>query len=530
MTIQLPKELQPDCCSIVEWALSGQYDPTKPVLIDAVESDPPRSISKGKAVELIASLVGAFEKNTTVCLHLANDILYPILVLAIYGSSCRWTGTNIAYTVPELEHQVRVSDTKYVITREEHLETVRAAAGSAEIILFTDILFEPSHGSSTSTHEFRTLRDLQRESSVEILYATIRAIDLQSVSTLASTSGTTGRPKMAARTQRSMVLESTAIEEYPKPYQVRRLYCTPIFHGFAAPEMIINALRLGIPSYFMKRYDDVLYAQKIQEFNITETFAAPPMMVRLINNTPDAQKQLQSLRTIYSGGAALVPELRAKFLKLFDQANPPRITQVWGMMECGWMTTFRYPESDDTSSIGRFLPGCEIKLSATRETLSSGQEVGEMYAHSPYGMSCYWGNAEATERAFEDKEHYWLKTGDIGYVENGKVYVVDREKDIFKVNGFQVAPPELEDAFMALSDVKDAGVIGSGPNLDSEEHPIAFVVRANLNVTAEELKQQLRQRLTRYKVNYCDIRFIDAIPKSVTGKILKNELRKLAIL
>jgi acyl-CoA synthetase (AMP-forming)/AMP-acid ligase II len=188
----------------------------------------------------------------------------------------------------------------------------------------------------------------------------------------------------------------------------------------------------------MKRYDDVLYAQKIQEFNITETFAAPPMMVRLINNTPDAQKQLQSLRTIYSGGAALVPELRAKFLKLFDQANPPRITQVWGMMECGWMTTFRYPESDDTSSIGRLLPGCEIKLSTTRKTLPSGQEVGEMYAHSPYGMSCYWGNAEATERAFEDKEHYWLKTGDIGYVENGKVYVVDREKDIFKVNGFQV--------------------------------------------------------------------------------------------
>lgn len=81
---------------------------------------------------------------------------------------------------------------------------------------------------------------------------------------------------------------------------------------------------------------------------------------------------------------------------------------------------------------------------------------------------------------------------------------------------------------MALSDVMDAGVIGSGHNQDSGEHPIAFVVRANPSVTAEVLKQQLCHRLTRYKVNYCDIRFIDAIPKSVTGKILKNELRKLA--
>lgn len=238
MATQLTRELQPDCCSIVEWALSGQYDPTKPVLIDTCESDPPRSISKNKAIELIASLAGVFEKNTTVCLHLANDILYPVLVLAIYGSSCRWTGTNTAYTIPELAHHIRVSDTKYVITNEEHLKTVRAAAGSAEIILFTDILFERRGGSSTSPQEFRTLHDLQRKSSVESLYATIRDIDLQSVSTLASTSGTTGRPKMAARTQRAMVLESAAIEEHPKSYQVRRLYCTPIFHGLSAPEMV----------------------------------------------------------------------------------------------------------------------------------------------------------------------------------------------------------------------------------------------------------------------------------------------------
>ena len=244
MATELPREIQPECCSIVEWALSGQYDPTKPVLIDAQASDPPRSISKNKAIELIASLAGVFEKNTTVCLHLANDILYPILVLAIYGSSCRWTGTNTAYTIPELEHHIRVSDTKYVITKEEHLETVRAAAGSAEIIIFSDILSERPGESSTSPQEFRTLHHLQRKSSVESLYATIRDIDLQSVSALGSTSGTTGRPKMSARTQQALVLESAAIEEQPKSYQVRRLYCTPVFHGLSAPEMVGRFLSL----------------------------------------------------------------------------------------------------------------------------------------------------------------------------------------------------------------------------------------------------------------------------------------------
>lgn len=81
---------------------------------------------------------------------------------------------------------------------------------------------------------------------------------------------------------------------------------------------------------------------------------------------------------------------------------------------------------------------------------------------------------------------------------------------------------------MALPDVKDAAVFGSGHVQDCGEYPIAFVVRGDPSVTAEKLKQQLYHRLTRYKVNHCDIRFIDAIPKSVTGKILKNELRKLA--
>ncbi|KJX98378.1 hypothetical protein TI39_contig415g00015 [Zymoseptoria brevis] len=117
--------------------------------------------------------------------------------------------------------------------------------------------------------------------------------------------------------------------------------------------------------------------------------------------------------------------------------------------------------------------------------------------------------------------------GDIGDVADGKVYVVDREKGIFKVNGLQVAPPpELEDALVALPTVKDAGVIGSGQTSGAPNR--AFVVPANASITTDEVKQQLYARLTRCKVNNCKIRFVDAISKSVTGKTLKDELRKMA--
>lgn len=105
------------------------------------ESDQAGSISKNKAIETTTFLVGVLEKNTTVYLHLANSILYPIPVLAIYGLSCRWIGTNTAYTDPELEHHIRVSDTMYVVTREEHLGTVHPAAGSAK--LFSSPIYCP---------------------------------------------------------------------------------------------------------------------------------------------------------------------------------------------------------------------------------------------------------------------------------------------------------------------------------------------------------------------------------------------------
>jgi acyl-coenzyme A synthetase/AMP-(fatty) acid ligase len=155
--------------------------------------------------------------------------------LAVIGSSCRWTGTNIAYTVPELKHHIETSDSKYVITSIEHIDTVRSAAGAAEVIIFTDILADAP---SSPLGGFRSLHDLQTKATAEEMFTTIQHLDVNAIAMLSSTSGTTGRPKMAARTQRSLILESAAVEDGPRPYYVRRLYCTPIFHGLSAPEMV----------------------------------------------------------------------------------------------------------------------------------------------------------------------------------------------------------------------------------------------------------------------------------------------------
>jgi acyl-CoA synthetase (AMP-forming)/AMP-acid ligase II len=358
-----PGREYPDICS---WTLfSQEYDEQRPVLIDAV--NPSRFITKAKAIQMIASLAGVFRPDSTVCLHLANDITYPLLFLAILASNARWLGTNIAYTAAELTHIFRTSRTEYVITDAEHYKAARAAVDAsgtdAEIVLWTDILANPNQSNlptlvkaSAVRQTFMTQRniyDLQHNGTLANLASALRNVNGNSIATLMSTSGTTGLPKMAARTHKAHVLESLAMEDKnsEKPYHVTRLFCTPIFHAFSSPEMLINSLRTGSKSYFMKRFDIVLFPEKIAEFGITEIYAPPPMLA-LLHNKPETHSKIQSLRGIYTGGAPFAPELRARFLSIFDDnPNPPHIRQVYGMTEGGWFCTFKHPINDQTGAI-----------------------------------------------------------------------------------------------------------------------------------------------------------------------------------
>ncbi|KAM3417912.1 hypothetical protein BST61_g6128 [Cercospora zeina] len=529
-----------ESANIVQWTLSGDYDLSTPVLIDAEE--PTRFITKETALRLAASLTGAFEKDSTVCLAVPNDITYPIICMGIWSSQCRWTGVNPAYSVHEMKHHLSVSETSYVVTVEEQLDKVRQAVQeldrNIEIILFSDLLrrrpateqnvctVPPSYRACTHSHGYRSLHELQRPTSIAGFYDAIDEIDTDSTAGLFSTSGTTGLPKMAARSHKSLVLEAAATEDNHgvKPYPVRRLFCTPIFHAFSMGEMVINSLRLGLPTYYMKRFHPALFPKAIEEYNITETFAPPPLILKLVED-PGCHSQIQSLRNIYSGGAPLVPELKNRLDVIYEHNHhePPRVTQIYGMTEGGRITTFKYEECDTTNSIGRPIQGYDVRI-VEREGFPSfeGSHVGELLVRGPMLMTKYFGNPHATAHAFQDG---WLKTGDVGYIVDGKVYLVDRCKDLIKVNGFQVSPTEVENALLSSPDVADVGVVGHGAG--TSEHPVAFVVRAHPQVTQEEIKSHLRGQLASYKVSMLEVKFVETLPKSITGKILRTELRKL---
>ena len=149
---------------------------------------------------------------------------------------------------------------------------------------------------------------------------------------------------------------------------------------------------------------------------------------------------------------------------------------------------------------------------------------GEILVRSPSVMQYYVGNEAATLETVDADG--WLHTGDVGKLKDGKVYVIDRKKELIKVRGWQVAPAELEGVLLMHPDISDAAVIGVSKPGSTSEVPRAYVIRRqDSTISADNVKAFLLQHLAKYKVGDCEIRFCDNIPKSVSGKILRKLLR-----
>lgn len=458
------------------------------------------------------------------------QILYPVLTLAILASGCRWTGANPACTSAELQHHVEKSGAQIIVTTFDLLACVKTAVKNVEddvdIVVYSDILQDKPRADSPNVendHGFTTLHDMLRNRDTTSMVERLESIDGESIATLMSTSGSTGLPKLAQRTHMALIQESRVIEdnEEMKPYDVRRLYCTPAIWGaYPFPAMVINSLRLGIPSYFVKQFEGSL-VNKIYKYNITEIVLVPHVVCSILDQCSKDPKpiEIQSLQMVSSAGAPLAPALRERFLERF--VVPPRIVQVWGLTECGWLSTFKYPESDDTGSVGRMLPGCEIRT-CSEDVTTNGDGVGELCVRGPQLMTGYRGNEAATAKAV--RSDGWFYTGNIGYIENGKVYIVGRLKDIIKVNGFVVSRTELEDALYKCPGVSDCAAFGKGYGVD--EHPVLSIVAAEDGLSADRIRDHLHSNLSSYKADKCEVHFVESIPRNRGRKILRDRLKQ----
>jgi len=283
------------------------------------------------------------------------------------------------------------------------------------------------------------------------------------------------------------------------------------------------ALRKGATVVVLPRFDLVQFLDVLEQHRITRAYVAPPVVLALAKHPAVEGRDFSALSFVLSAAAPLDAELARVCADRLDV----EIGQAYGMTELS-PGTHLVPDGTarqaPPGTVGKLFPSTEARLVSpeTGEDVGAGEE-GEIWIRGPQRMKGYFGRPEETDTLIDAEG--WLHTGDIGTVDaDGWWFVVDRVKELIKYKGYQVAPAELEAVLLTSPDVADAAVIGVYDER-GDEVPKAFVVRAPGSSAAEEdLLAFVAEHTAPYK-RVRRIEFIEAVPKSASGKILRRELR-----
>lgn len=349
------------------------------------------------------------------------------------------------------------------------------------------------------------------------------AIGPDDVGALFFTSGTTGEPKGAMQSQRSILAGVRGGDVYTACATGREVFlCVlPLFNNFGATVLLNGALYNGGTLILRERWDLEGVVADIERHKATVFFGTPTMFRFLLKGHEGRRHDLSSLRLCLAGGAVLVPSL----VEEFERKLKTRLMNIYGATEVsGYVTAEPLHGPRIAGSVGLPIGATTISvLDDSRRPLARGQ-AGEIAIAGESVGAGYWQDAEATDVAFH--KGAWL-SGDIGYLdEHDHLHIIDRKKDVIISGGFNIYPLEVENVLYKHDDVYLCALIGA-PDTDKGEVPIAYIVaKPGRAPTADEMIAYCRERLAAYKAPR-RIVFKDALPLGPTGKILKKELRAM---
>jgi acyl-CoA synthetase (AMP-forming)/AMP-acid ligase II len=348
-------------------------------------------------------------------------------------------------------------------------------------------------------------------------------IDPEELAVLPYSSGTTGLMKGVMLTHRNLVANiEQAWNSMPVNEEDTLVGLMPFFHIYGQTVVLNLGLAKGSTIVTMQRFDSEALMDLMEEHGVTWLHVAPPVILAMANTAEVEGRDFSKLKLVISGAAPLDAELAGRA----EARIGAPIRQGYGMTELSPVShKSRLARVAETppGSVGALIPNTEARLvdPETGEDVAEG-EAGEIWVRGPQVMRGYLNNPEATADTLV--EDGWLRTGDIARIDpDGFTFIVDRLKELIKYKGYQVPPAELEAVLVSHPKVKDAGVIGV-PMDDGGEAPKACVV-ADGDLDADELMAYVAERVAPYK-RIREVEFVDEIPKSASGKILRRLLRE----
>lgn len=462
-----------------------------------------------------ALLAEGVRPGDRVALLLPNSAAFEIAVFGASKAGAAFTPMNPSYGEEEIRHQLGDSGARILITTGEGAamaQGARKSLGALEAVISTD----PGAGERPPFEEWMGAHPAHGVPEPPIDPA-------RDLIALPYSSGTTGLPKGVMLTHRNLVAN---YHQFAASHRITDrdsgLLFLPLYHIYGA--LIMGGLILaGATQVLMKRFSVEEALRLVEERGITLFYGAPPALLAIARHERTEEYDLSSLRYIMSGAAPLPPEVR----RVVQERTGALTFMGYGLTEASPLTHLNPPVEAlvREESVGPPVSDQEQRIVdlETGETELPAGEAGELVLKGPHVMKGYWNAPEATAEALRGG---WLHTGDIGRVdEQGYVYLLDRKKEMIKYKGFAVAPAELEALLHLHPDVADAAVV---PRADPEagEIPMAFVVpREGVRADAEAIMAFVNGKVAGYK-RVRAVAFIDAIPKSGSGKILRRLLRE----
>jgi len=350
----------------------------------------------------------------------------------------------------------------------------------------------------------------------------------QTLAALPYSSGTTGLPKGVMLSHFNLVaniFQVVAPDAYPISSEDVLLCFLPLYHIYGLNVALNPNLARGAMIVLMPRFNVQSFVELMMKERATYTLVAPPALLALVQAAESGLwPKAAALKRVKSGAAPLAPDLPRRFTEL----TGVKVVQGYGMTEASPVTHIGYLDEarHKPESIGHPLAQTECQVLNQKGDAVADGEPGELVMRGPQFMLGYWKAREATAAALRDG---WYWSGDIVTRDaNGFYYVLDRSKEMIKYKGFSVAPAEIESVLLEHPAVRDCGVVGRR-DTSAGEIPVAFVVAqdgfASRQGFGEELCAFVASRLAHYKQPR-EVRFIEAVPKTPSGKILRRELRK----
>lgn len=478
-----------------------------------------------KSIAVAQSLKAAgIKQGDMVSIVSENRFEFAYVLFGSLLHNCTFAPVNLTYTEREMIHTFNLSKPKIIFTSPFASEKVVNVAKSLSFVKKIVLIdTENPFGEAVSLFEEFL------KATPSTAFTLTPANKSKAVSIILCSSGTTGLPKGVQLSQDNLIVVTRFVKNTIlgladiESEERTILGLIPWFHAFGLTSLIGTIASAAGKIVLLPRFEEGLFLTCIENYRCNVLFLVPPLMVFIAKHPMVDGYDLSCIRVVICGAAPLSKELEQA---VYDRLQNPKmkIRQGYGMSELS-LSVLLQKDIFKAGSVGSVNEGSIVKVIDENGKSLGPNKRGELCFKGNQLMLGYINDEKATRETID--ENGWLHTGDVGYYDNDKqFFIVDRIKELIKWKGYQVPPAEIEAILLTNRKIRDAAVIGI-PSESVGELPLAFVVKADKDLTEEEVIEFVASQASPPKRLHGGVRFIDQIPKNPSGKILRRELREL---